>query len=129
MSIADIYDKDGNPITMEQFSELKFGGDMEYHRVGSDDIGPYWVSTVWLGMDHNFFGHGPPLIFETMVFLTAERDDPEHHGLREFDTHRWSTLEEAQKGHQDVCTLVRATYQGELDYEAERAENGHDSPK
>ena len=26
------------------------------------------VSTVFLGLDHRFFGDGPPLIFETMVF-------------------------------------------------------------
>lgn len=25
----------------------------------------FWLSTVWLGLDHNF-GFGPPLIFETM---------------------------------------------------------------
>jgi hypothetical protein len=26
------------------------------------------VSTVFLGLDHHFTGHGPPLLFETMVF-------------------------------------------------------------
>lgn len=26
------------------------------------------LSTVWLGLDHNFFSQGPPLIFETMLF-------------------------------------------------------------
>jgi hypothetical protein len=28
-----------------------------------------YVSTVFLGFDHRFFGDGPPLVFETMVFL------------------------------------------------------------
>lgn len=27
----------------------------------------YWISTVFLGIDHSF-GQGPPLVFETMVF-------------------------------------------------------------
>lgn len=27
----------------------------------------YWVSTIFLGLDHSF-GPGPPLLFETMVF-------------------------------------------------------------
>lgn len=26
------------------------------------------ISTVFLGLDHNFYGDGPPLLFETMVF-------------------------------------------------------------
>ena len=32
----------------------------------------YWVSTVFLGLDHNW-GVGPPLIFETMVFKSWPR--------------------------------------------------------
>lgn len=31
-------------------------------------LGQYLVSTVFLGLDHNFSETGPPLIFETMVF-------------------------------------------------------------
>ena len=30
-------------------------------------VGGCQVSTVFLGLDHNFSGEGPPLIFETMV--------------------------------------------------------------
>lgn len=26
------------------------------------------ISTVFLGIDHNFWGSGPPLLYETMVF-------------------------------------------------------------
>ena len=36
--------------------------------VGDDHVGAVRVSTVFLGVDHNFFGNGPPLLFETMVF-------------------------------------------------------------
>lgn len=35
--------------------------------VGSDQIGESRVSTVFLGLDHNF-GEGPPVLWETMVF-------------------------------------------------------------
>jgi|GraSoiStandDraft_26_1057304.scaffolds.fasta_scaffold208824_2 hypothetical protein len=31
-------------------------------------IGPYFVSTVFLALDHNFSFTGPPILFETMVF-------------------------------------------------------------
>ena len=32
------------------------------------------LSTVWLGLDHNFFSTGPPLIYETMLFA-PDRDN------------------------------------------------------
>lgn len=35
--------------------------------VAKSAVGPYRVSTVFLGLNHAF-GDGPPLIFETMVF-------------------------------------------------------------
>jgi hypothetical protein len=46
------------------------------------------ISTVFLGLDHNF-GQGPPLLFESMVF--GGEDDGE--------MVRYSTWEEAETGH------------------------------
>jgi hypothetical protein len=31
------------------------------------------LSTVWLGLDHNFSHSGPPLIYETMLFAPADK--------------------------------------------------------
>ena len=87
--------------------------DIEYKRVASTDIGPYWVSTVWLGIDHNWLGDGPPIIFETMVFSKGERDDPGYHGLHDMDMDRYATEEEALAGHEAMCLMVRATLQEE----------------
>lgn len=50
------------------------------------------VSTVFLGMDHSFFD-GPPILFETMIFGGPED------GYQE----RYSTWDEAVKGHQFAC--------------------------
>lgn len=50
------------------------------------------VSTVWLGLDHNYFG-GPPLIFETMVFPSEDDWTAE-------DSDRYSTEAEARAGHE-----------------------------
>ena len=50
------------------------------------------VSTVFLGLNHNF-GDGPPLLFETMVF-------PSKTDGSEIDCERYSTWEEAESGHQ-----------------------------
>lgn len=49
-----------------------------------------WVSTVWLGLNHNW-SPGEPAIFETMVFLP--------HSLHEIYCQRYATEKEAQAGH------------------------------
>ena len=124
--MSDIYDKYGNPITMAEFTKLKFESGEDYHRIGSTDIGPYWVSTVWIGLDHSF-GRGPPLIFETMVFPKDQRDDPAYHGLTDIDTRRYNTLQEAMDGHVEQCLLVRATLQEEF-LDADEAGQDHSAP-
>lgn len=105
--MSDWYDKEGQPISIEEWGRLH--SDPEYVRVGSTDVGPYWVSTVWLGLDHNWTMEGPPVIFETMVFSKDQRDDPNDRGLCEFDVVRYSTLSEATEGHQAMVLLVEAT--------------------
>ena len=47
------------------------------------------VSTVFLGLDHSFSDHGPPVLFETMVFVNGSSVDCE----------RYSTWDEAETGH------------------------------
>ena len=59
------------------------------------------ISTVFLGLDHRFFGGGPPILFETMVF---EGPGPELKGLKltlgdEIDTVRYASWDDAQTGH------------------------------
>lgn len=49
-----------------------------------------WVSTVWLGLDHNFGFVTRPLIFGSMVFHKEQPD---------LECWRYSTEEEAQRGH------------------------------
>ena len=60
------------------------------------------VSTVWLGLDHNYLGDGPPLIFETMVFRGKGRD------RRAVDSilRRYTTKEEALGGHAETLKTV-----------------------
>lgn len=68
------------------------------------------VSTVFLGLDHQF-GKGPPILFETMVFLrTGEPhdDDDSHMTLgtilsradESIECYRYATWEDAEIGHQ-----------------------------
>ena len=53
--------------------------------VDKDDV---HVSTVFLGLDHNY-GPGPPLLFETMVFGGPMNDE----------RYRYATWDEAAAGH------------------------------
>lgn len=68
--------------------------------VEQTDIGKIFVSTVFLGLDHNFFGDGPPKIFETMIFG----------GHEDFDGYqsRTSTWDEAEREHLFACRLMWA---------------------
>lgn len=93
--MSEYYDRHGNPMTlMEWASRLESRGTDK--RVAETTLpNGRWVSTVWLGLNHNF-GRGRPLIFETMVF--ASKDD-----MGELDCDRYSTEAEALAGHEAMC--------------------------
>ncbi len=106
------YDRQGHPITLARYAWL-----IGYHtrtevykRIALDDIGLYRVSTVWLGANHNWTGVGPPIIFETMVFLAGSSED--------WGMHRYATEEQALAGHEAVCAEIR-----ELDRQAAKQEH------
>jgi len=58
------------------------------------------VSTVFLGLNHNYIQEEPPLLFETMIF--GGKFDEE-----EYQT-RCSTWKEAEKMHQKAIDVVSA---------------------
>jgi len=58
------------------------------------------VSTVFLGLDHNHYDDGPPILFETMVFVDGDGDRQE----------RYRTWAEAEEGHENiVAEIFKAT--------------------
>ena len=67
--------------------------------VAKTSIGKAEVSTVFLGMDHNW-ANGPPLLFETMVF-----------GLEDDYQERYSTWDEAEVGHAKTVAWVEKVSQ------------------
>lgn len=89
------YDWDGHPIQLRQWVELMEVG-LDRH-VADDMVGLVRVSTVWLGLNHNWSGSGPPLIFETMVFG----------GVHDEDQWRYPSQAAALAGHDQVVTMVR----------------------
>lgn len=83
------YDIDGRAIGWREYGNLSDNND--YRRVGWWTDGDATLSTVWLGLDHNF-GRGPLAIFESMVF-GGEHDQA---------VRRYATHEEAIEGHKQA---------------------------
>jgi hypothetical protein len=87
------YNRKGEVIPLNEWAELF--EDYKYKIVRQDQIGKFFVSTVWLGMDHNFFRfmekEAPIYIFETMIFADDDYGD--------IYQVRYSTEEEALAGH------------------------------
>lgn len=63
--------------------------------VEQTDIGDVLISTVFLGVDHSYFG-STPILFETMIFGGNNNDYQD----------RYSTWDEAVIGHQLACEKV-----------------------
>ena len=72
--------------------------------VAVTQVGGIRISTVFLGLDHNFSrffgepGEHLPILFETMVFRGGEGGDGE----------RYETWEQAEAGHKKWVARVRA---------------------
>jgi hypothetical protein len=99
--VTEYYDIDGNPLTTLDWVVLLESRDMtEYGVIGNTYIGDVRVSTIWLGLNHNF-GDGPPLIFETMIFGLPDEDE-----VGEYQW-RYSTKEAALAGHDQAVALVK----------------------
>lgn len=94
MGSFDYYDRQGRVIPRYAFAKLF--QDAGYKRVAATD-GPGWrVSTVWLGLNHEWDENRPPLIFETMIF-GGEHDESQW---------RWHTEDGARTGHDWIVTCL-----------------------
>jgi hypothetical protein len=80
--------------------------DPSHRRVGLTDVGMFHVSTVFLGIDHNFQGEGAPILFESMVFYESGKKGD---GVLDLQR-RYATWEEAERGHERVIGFVRENY-------------------
>ena len=92
------YKRDGT-LYKEPNAVLKWGKDHQNRDikiVKQEELeNGYFISTVWLGIDHRF-GEGKPLIFETMVFPPDSYQDQ--------DMEHYSTEKEAIKGHKKMVS-------------------------
>jgi hypothetical protein len=84
----------------------KFFEGIDNRRVAWTQRGPVQISTVFMGLDHNFEGTGGPVLFETMVFKSWKWDDYQK---------RYRTWEEAEEGHQATVKMVLGGWGGAVD--------------
>ena len=101
-SFLNIYfDRMGNPISVAKWAVLN---EILYYKViKQEDIGDFWVSTVWLGINHDFFNQGPPIIFETMIFPKKGKEID--YDDRYMD--RYCTEEDAIAGHAKALEIAK----------------------
>ena len=65
-------------------------------QIGDDMVGNVRVSTVFLGLNHNF-RDGEPLLFETLIFG----------GPLDGEMWRYSTYDQAERGHAEAVTAAK----------------------
>ncbi len=82
-------------------------------RVDYTDVKGFYVSTVFLGIDHNFmFDGSKPILFETMVFEDKVETSKifgrnfKFHPAKEEYTERYCELEDAKKGHRRIVNKL-----------------------
>ena len=97
-------DEHGQPVPCDLLTWARWFETAERHVAHDMDEGDasgvrVRVSTVFLGLDHNYSGEGPPVLWETMVFG----------GVLDGEQERYATLAAALGGHQEWCARVRAT--------------------
>ena len=71
--MAEFYtlDEDHHLVPATLMEWAAYFEDFRHRRVAETETELFWVSTVFLGINHRHFGDGPPIVFETMVFERA----------------------------------------------------------
>ncbi len=89
------------PSSLEEYANFIYGQfPTNYRHVGDETINDYRISTVFIGICHNFnpWSH-TPIVFETMIF------DKENNSLDYQE--RYSTWQEAEEGHKRAIEWVK----------------------
>lgn len=96
-NITQCFDKSGKKIPFIKWGRLL--EDDEYKRVALTQIDQEsYISTVWLGFNHNFMRFGPPIIFESMVFG----------GPFDGYQNRYTTENFAREGHKEAAKNLKS---------------------
>lgn len=100
-------DRAGNEIERDRWALLM--EDRRYQVLRQDHVGPYFVSTIWIGLDLEPI-EGEPMIFETMVFKGDS-----------VDTRRYRCEDDALEGHDAILLEVSLLHAAMPDEAIERS--------
>ncbi len=98
-----ILDENGYPVEEPDLMKWsRWYENFKNRNIKQETVGNYFISTVFLGLDHSFdyCENNRPILFETMVF--DERKKTEHGGSESVEQERYATKVEALKGHQEM---------------------------
>jgi len=102
-------DDDGNPQLAVTDEDRRRANDLfgiaepSPRRVAETWVEGYWVSTVFLVVDHAF-GCGPPVLWETVVFLRANAG-PDELGYEQYQE-RYTSRADAEAGHKRIVAKL-----------------------
>jgi len=110
-----ILDDEHHVIPADLMTWARFMNDLNRRIVKQTDLRFHHVSTVFLGLDHRFFGAGLPVVFETMTF-TRERKVREIFGRLmsfkseaddiDFGFNRYCSWDDAATGHDAIVGRI-----------------------
>ena len=108
-----ILDESRQPVKVCLLRWARWLENVDNRRVAETETEMFWISTVFLGLDHNYLGKGPPIIFETMVFTREEHSPLMHRMVRDdLDQVRYASWDDAMAGHE---AMVRRYQKREAD--------------
>ena len=90
--------RDGKPVQVDILTGAAWLENDDNRHLAENFIGDIRVSTVFLGIDHNYSRQGPPVLWETMAFRSGEAIDRQD---------RYTSEEAAWAGHEAFCQWVR----------------------
>ena len=102
MSDKYILDEQGNPVPCEDLYKWGRWLEGDENRILKHDYilsKRILVSTVFLGVDHNFGDDGPPVLWETMIFGGKHNDYQD----------RYTSKENALIGHQLALAMAESS--------------------
>lgn len=72
-----ILNKKGRPIRCSFWTWARWFEKTSNRVIAQTQMGRIMVSTIFLGIDHNFSDHGPPILWETLVLGGPSHGDGE----------------------------------------------------
>ena len=111
--MSDLYILDENRNPARVSNVLEWGAWMQgaTRHVAKSEVNGVQVSTVFLGIDHNWGWQDRPVLFETMVFG----------GKYDLEQERYCTWSEAEAGHERWVAKVEESEQWPASVEEEPA--------